>query len=529
MPASRAYSAFSNSSSFRAAVFVVLAFTLLTPSTSLAQEAVLPSAPPQLTLLDPVPSLLNGAAVTTSVNVLASKGRLVQGTAADSASELVLRIPANAVGEQFTITVINDQGQQSTSSIEDGGLGAIGTSSFTSSQLTVTAVTTTSGPMAFAIYGSPLDFPRPEGQDVSSSERFITLQVQALDTRLLSQTSLTLLRPPLVLIHGLWASPQSWSDFTPLTTDPRWVINKADYSKIIGGQIKSYSPPVPSWARGSIVSSPASALGFAYNAPTVLLQINGFINSFKKGTNPANVPVAGVQADIVAHSMGGDITRTMPMIKQFYSPTTFALGFVHKVITIGTPHWGSPLATMLLNNNNECVRGVLTQSGSPSFTSVTFQNGTTTTGGVSDLRGDGFGGGLSLALQKLQKPIPHPLPTALIQGLESQSQLDGLDTSPVALSIRILCFGDSLAGHLTSSGWPKIFGQDSDSIVPALSEVAGLSDFTLVNGVIHSQSSELLGFGPPAELDSAGGIPDTVINLLNTPVNNATYVLLPQQ
>jgi hypothetical protein len=86
-----------------------------------------------------------------------------------------------------------------------------------------------------------------------------------------------------------------------------------------------------------------------------------------------------------------------------------------------------------------------------------------------------------------------------------------------------------LAAHLTSSGWPKIFGQDSDSIVPALSEVAGFSDFTVVNGVIHSQSSELLGFGPPAELDSAGGVPDTVINLLNTPVNNATYVPLPQQ
>ncbi len=529
MPMSSAIVAILKRSSLSAAVFVVLAFTLLTPSTSLGQEATLPSSPPQLTLLDPVPSLLNGSAVTTNVNVLASKGRIVEGTAADAASELVLRVPANSVGEQFTITVINDQGQQSTSSIEDGGLGAIGTTSFTSSQLTVTAVSTASGPMAFAIYGSPLDFPRPEGQDVNSSDRFISLQVLALDTGLSSQTSVTLLRPPLVLIHGLWASPSSWSDFTPLITDPRWVINKADYSKVIGGQIKSYSPPVPSWAKGNIATTPASALGFAYNAPTVLSQINGFITSFKNGTNPANVAVAGVQADIVAHSMGGDITRTMPTISKFYSPTTFALGFVHKVITIGTPHWGSPLATMLLNNNNECVRGVLTQSGSPSFTSVTFQNGTTTTGGVADLRGNGFGGGLSPALQKLQKPIAHPLPTALIQGLESQSQLDGLDTSPVALSIRILCFGDSLAGHLTSTGWPKIFGQDSDSIVPALSEVAGLSDFTVVNGVIHSQSSELLGFGPPAELDSAGGIPDVVINLLNTPVNNATYVLLPQQ
>ena len=513
---------------FRGTAIVVLAFILLSAA-SFAQEASQPSTPPQLTLLDPVPSLLKGAAVTTSVNTLATKGRVVEGTAADSASELVLRIPAGSIGEQFTVTVLNDQGEQSISSTEDGGLGSIGTTTFKASQLTVTAVNTTAGPMAFAIYGSPLDFPRPEGQDINNAERFINLQVQALDTGLSSDTSVTLLRPPLVLIHGLWASASSWDDFTPLINDPRWFISRADYSTIIGGQIKSYSPPVPSWAKSSIASSPSSALGFAYNAPTVLLQIYNFINSFKNGTNPANVPVAGVQADIVAHSMGGDITRTLPSITQFYHPITFTLGFVHKVITIGTPHWGSPLATMLLTSSNECVRGVLATNGSPSFTSVTFKNGTKTSGGVADLQGDGFGGGLSAALQKLQNPIPHALPTALIQGLESQSQLDGLNSSSAAQAIRLLCFTDPLAKDLTSSGWPKIFGQESDSIVPALSAVAGLSIFTVANGVIHSQSSEELGFGPPAELDAAGGIPDTVIDLLNTPVNSSTYVPLPQQ
>lgn len=514
--------------SFRTAVFFMLAFSLLL-AMALGQEESPPSAPPQLTLLDPIPSLLKGAAVTTNVNVLASKGRVVEGTAADSASELVLRISANSVGEQVTITVINDQGQRSTSSIEDGGLAAIGTNSFTASQLTVTAISTAKGPMAFAIYGSPLDFPRPEGQDVNSSERFIILRAQALDTPLSSEISVTLLRPPVVLIHGLWANAQSWNDFTPLINDPRWFISKANYGAVIGGQIKSYTPSLPFWAWSSVLSSPASALGFAYNARTVLSQIHGFISSFKTGTNPANVAVAGVQADIVAHSMGGDVTRTMPMLRRFYSPTTFALGFVHKVVTIGTPHWGSPLATMLLNRNNECVRGVLALSGSPGFSRVTFKNGTKTTGGVADLEGDGFGGDLSPALQKLQNPIAHPLPTALIQGLESQSQLDGLDTSPVAASIRSFCAGDSLSNDLTSEGWPKIFSQESDSIVPALSEVAGLSQFTAVNDVIHSQGSELLGFGPPAELDAPGGIPDTVINLLNTPINDPTYVLLPQQ
>jgi hypothetical protein len=121
------------------------------------------------------------------------------------------------------------------------------------------------------------------------------------------------------------------------------------------------------------------------------------------------------------------------------------------------------------------------------------------------------------------------MPTALIQGLESQSQLDGLDTSSVAASIRLLCFGNYLANHLTSKGWPEIFNQDSDSIVPALSAVEGLTDFTVVQGVIHSSSSEELGFGPPAELDTAGNIPSVAIDLLNTPVTDSAYVPLPQQ
>jgi pimeloyl-ACP methyl ester carboxylesterase len=509
-------------SSFRLSMLAVVMAVLLFPALLIAQN------PPQLTLLDPVPTLLSGPMVTTNVNILATKGRVVQGSSADGASEVVLRVPANSVGEQFTFTVINDQGVQSVSAVEDGGLAAIGSASFTSSQLTVNAVSTSQGPMAFAIYGVPVDFPRPEGQDASAIDRFISLTVLAVDTGLSSNTPVTLLRPPLGLIHGLWGSPASWDGFTPLTTDPRFTIGRADYSAVIGGQIKSYKPSYPSWALSSIKNAQANSLGLAYNAPLVLKQLAAFVNQFKSGTNPDGIPVAAVQIDIVAHSMGGDITRTFPLIKGFYGNTTFGLGGVHKMITIGTPHWGSPLAPHLLDNNNQCVRGILATSGSPSFTSVIFNNGKTTTGGVGDLQGDGFGGGLSPALQALQVPIPHPLPTALIQGLESQSQLDGLDSSSVAKAIRLFCFTDYLARHLTSKGWPEIFNQESDSIVPALSEVAGLSDFTQVDGVIHSASAELLGFGPPAELDAAGDIPATVTNLLNTPVTNAVFVGLPQ-
>jgi hypothetical protein len=482
---------------------------------------------PQLTMLDPVPALLSGPMVTNNVNALASKGRPVQGVAADSVTEVVLRVPANSVGEQFTFTVFNDQGQQSTSSAEDGGLGPVGSSTFPASQLTIVAVSTSKGPMAFAIYGVPIDFPRPEGQDSGETERFITLNVLAQDTGLSSNTSVTILRPPLTLIHGLWGSPSSFDNFTPLIDDPRFSILRADYSAVIGPQIKSYKPSYPSWAVSSLQSAAQSSLGFAYNAPIVGSQLAAFINKFKLGTNPEAIPVAAVQSDVVAHSMGGDITRTFPQFKQFYNNTTFALGYVHKVITIATPHWGSPLATDLVDNNDQCVRGILALSGSPSFTSVTFKNGTTATGGVGDLEGDGFGGGLSPALQSLQNPIPHPLPTALIQGLESQEQLDGLDSSSVAEYIRLFCFTDYLAKHLTSTGWPEVFNQQSDSIVPALSEVDGLTEYTQVNGVIHSASAEELGFGPPAELDADSGVAGTVTDLLNTSVTNAVYVPLP--
>ena len=505
--------------------FLFVVFSIVLPSLLLAQQ---PNSP-QLTLLDPVPALLSGPMVTNNVNALASQGRPVQGVAADASTELVLRVPANSVGEQFTFTVVNDQGQQSSSAAEDGALGVIGSSSFTQNQLTVNAVNTSKGPIAFAIYGAPIDFPRPEGQDGGSTDRFITLNVLAVDTGLSSNTSVTILRPPLVLIHGLWGSPSSWDNFTPLITDTRFSILRADYSATIGPQIKSYKPSYPSWATASLKNAQQNSLGFAYNAPIVGKQIATFINQFKTGANQEGIPVAAVQADIVAHSMGGDITRTFPQFKLFYNNTTFALGYVHKMITIATPHWGSPLATHLVDNNNQCVRGFLALSGSPSFTSVTFTNGTTVTGGVGDLEGDGFGGSLSPALQALQNPIPHPLPTALIQGLESQSQLDGLDSSQVAQTIRILCFTDYLAKHLTSTGWPEVFNQDSDSIVPALSAVAGLTNFTAVDGVIHSASAEELGFGPPAELDAEGGIPGTVTDLLNTPVSNSVFVGLPQQ
>lgn len=181
-------------------------------------------------LVDPVPSLLNpgvGSGITQDTDALASQGRIVSGVAADGVSRAVLRIPASIVGEQFDVSLLNDQGQPTSSPAEDGGLGQISDSSFNQNGLTVPpAVNTPSGPMAFAVYEAPVDFVRPSNStnpnaqsDPNGQSRSVTIQALSELTSQTVSTTVTILRPPVVLIHGLWGRSTDWDSFKPLISD----------------------------------------------------------------------------------------------------------------------------------------------------------------------------------------------------------------------------------------------------------------------------------------------------------------------
>jgi hypothetical protein len=474
-----------------------------------------------VTLLDPVPTLLSGSQVTANYNTLATQGRAVQGVDADGVTEMVVRWPATAAGLQFTAVLLNDQGKRSSSANNDGALAQIGSTVFNESQLTVTSVNTSAGPMGFFLYRAPVDFPRPSGQDANSSSRTVSLRVVEDSTT--SNTTVTILRPPVILVHGLWGQPSDWDTFTPFISDARFEEFRADYSQSIGADLSSYTPSYPTGDQGTITAlATGASLGFSYNGPTVLNEVASDVSSFDNGVNPAGIAVAGVQADFVDHSMGGDVTRWLVQESNFLSNDTFAQGSIHKVVTIGTPHLGSPLATDLLANNNSCVRTTIALEGDITFDTATV-SGTNTTGAMNDLQGDGFGGSLSAALTTLSHTSPHPVPVALIYGLVSQSQLNGLNTSIDAILLRILCAGDPLASHLTAKGWPQLFGQSSDAVVPEVSAVNNLSNGVAINGVVHSSALSVLGFGAPYELDQSSGIPSEVVNLLNTTVTNSIY------
>jgi pimeloyl-ACP methyl ester carboxylesterase len=274
---------------------------------------------------DPATSLLSGSAVTTDPALLAdqSRGRTVNGVAADGVSTILIRI----MGAPSNLDLSMSLG-------EDGGLANIGSAVFGSS-ITVQA---DSHGNAFALFRSPLDFARPRGVDDAASERVIHLKI-ALSANPAGGTTSTIsiMRPPVVVIHGTWSNPTTWLQFTPLNPlnpDPRFDVFPVDYS---GTELS-----------GVIVS-----------AASVLDQIKNNTNRFK-----TLFQVAAVQSDIVAHSLGGLVSRALAITPTFVRDENYQMGDVHKLITLDSTHLGTPLATNLIASNAFC-KSVLSLSGQP--------------------------------------------------------------------------------------------------------------------------------------------------------------------
>lgn len=495
-----------------------------------------------VTLSDPVPTLLDGPRVTSDVNRLAVGARPVEGVAADGVSRIVIAVSADTPGQQITFTVFDDQLAPSASSARDGALAIVGSGSFTSALITTT-VATDQGSMAFVIYRAPLDFARPGSGDDNAPSRAVSIHWRIVGGTESGTIPLIILRPPVVLVHGLWSNPATWGGFTPLIDDARFAIYRANYATLEVPILLSGSQPTP-------VS--AHALGFAFNARYVAPQIDSFLHSFKTGHNPEGIPVAAVQADVVGHSMGGNVSRWMPIMPGFASATTFKRGNIHKLITIDTPHLGSPLATDILKQANSCIWfGFYAKHYFALPDSLKTSAGVTVDGAMGDLSGgSGNRDDLSPALQALLSTSTQPslqtrlLPTAFVAAIAGPEQLGGLDychAHPGAKTDQYDCSGYKMITSACGSNplvkamasgadWKNnvMFGQESDALVPWNSEYNGESAAAPTPlTAIHSQSLKLLGLGGPGVLEPQAGAPAQVIALLNTwVVGSAAYVSL---
>ena len=144
-----------------------------------------------LKMVDPVPDLLYGNSLITDAEVLGFGGSPAHGLAADGVSTVVMWLKANFVGERLQLSVLNEAGVVSGSTSEDGALGEIPNTdsgstlafkafNFVPGQVTVAAVQTNEGPLAFALYRAPSDFVR-FAADENKGSRGLTFRIQSLD------------------------------------------------------------------------------------------------------------------------------------------------------------------------------------------------------------------------------------------------------------------------------------------------------------------------------------------------------------
>jgi pimeloyl-ACP methyl ester carboxylesterase len=506
-------------------------------------------------LIDPVRSGLVAAISTGNPGALSNTTPavppvLVGGAAADGVTQVLVAIPTQNLGDSVTLNLINDANSLSSSSAQDGGLTTIQSNlsnfpvDLANTVPLVASATTILGPTAFAIYQAPTNFARGTQnfpQDNTAVQRQVTLQAICLTNgsqpSVPTNTPLKVVRPPVVLVHGLWSNAKAWQTFKPANPQNQalWgaigvlqnqsTIYKvaADYSGIVQG----ITATTPSYLE-NVSSVSGSALGFSFNAPQVLLQTQAFISGFASSNY-----VAAVEADLVAHSMGGDIVRAMGALPNFSNQDNYGAGPVDKLITIGTPHLGTPLAGLLLPNAgqdpNSCVReGLGYGAGDYSFQSVTIGSNmpSTVNGAVGDLS--------ALTADPSDLPATGLFPIAYLAGRTNAANVSGLGNTGDGYTLYAVCGlirRDPLA--LALDDWNQaVFGEAAmpnalnDGIVPLNSQLNGFGSVTNGNtllGVIHSPSIANLGFSPPSELDSASGIPDLVINLLNEPRNGSDF------
>ncbi|MGH7775257.1 MAG: esterase/lipase family protein, partial [Candidatus Binatia bacterium] len=230
--------------------------------------------------VDPVPDLLAGSTVTPDEKELARHGTLVTGIAADGAARVVVRVKTGQPGTvEFSMS--DREGESPVFLPADsfnGSLSRVGQSAGSGTVSVSTENVDGVGPMAFAAYHAPNDYARnPTSSEAGERERkaFIRIRLMTSTGETIETTEpLRIVRPPIVLVHGIWSAAAEWKNFRPLINDPKLFIRRVDYKE-------------------------TNAAHFADNAPIVGDQIKPFIDEYKVAER-----VAAVRADIVTHSMG---------------------------------------------------------------------------------------------------------------------------------------------------------------------------------------------------------------------------------
>jgi hypothetical protein len=466
----------------------------------------------EVTLVDPVPFLFapgSPPAITASPQVLADGGQVVQGAAADGVTQVLVRITNLSQGGPLTLNLLDDQGNPAPANGEDGSLFKPGTNPIagqTSLKLTTQQVGQSN--MAFAVYQAPPDFARASGIDGGSVSRTVTLQVKDQTGNILAvkdqtgnilvssplSSPLSIMRPPVFFIHGIWSKKATWEEFDSRMQAllPGLFTCRADYQ-------------------------PFNGYSVAFNTPFVLAQASSCLTDFKTKNQ-----AAAAQLDFIAHSMGGLISNNMPTVPLFKSEQSYGRGYIHKLITVDTPYYGSPFAQGVSQSSFAC-KLILNLAGD------------TVDGAIEDLVPD------SNLLNSL-KPLPslyykHAISGELTeaQSLTASVLVDGAviaaQVNGVTRAVLAACYSAFVTPKTAPPAFTfdAYFGDSSDLIVSKTSQLGPFAGPPLTDsqvGVSHMHVAipflDLTLF--IGALDEASENPDLAVELLNSLVSSSSFL-----
>ena len=252
--------------------------------------------------------------MSSDPNTLIACGHAAKGTVSDGVSKLLMRLEAGLPG---------------TGCFQIASHGPPDQGTIPSDQQVLDTQPVQGTEAAFSFYRAP-----GNGYGEISDSRTVEVNFAFTPKDGFANTSylvipLTVIRPPLVLIHGLWGNSGSFSATA-------WVQDKRDDKDFY----------VTEWPNYKATN--------ARNLSTNFPKVQGFV---REGLIDArDMAYAATQADVVAHSMGGLLTRLYVGSDQFKRPDNFGLGDVHRLVTLDTPHFGSGLGNLLVSLNKNSPR-----------------------------------------------------------------------------------------------------------------------------------------------------------------------------